>query len=404
MAKTLACIDIGGSKIACLVGETDERSGCVLLKSADIRESRGIDGGNIINVKEFIRVVEKVVSNVEKICGQNIKSVFVNLAGDDAQSSLISLEKPMPDDGKISRNDIYKISGEIIGKFEADDKEVIQAVLVSSNRDENNTIKYTFNVICADRKKTNKIKSSLAKLNIGVENFVCNSFASSLCIGEYETSMRIALAIDFGYEFTDFCVLQNGKTIYNDSIRLAGKILTQDIATILRIPFGLAEEVKIKNVTLLLDVFEERENIRVSVDGGEDSFRVAKEKRKLVNDVFFARMEEIVYKIKSILEKKKLFDKIDSVIITGGTSNTFGLEKFVEDKLGLKTKKIFINNFEVNNTLDEEKIRNPIYSTALGLLSFASKMSQQREIVGKNSPFGNFVNGLLQNLINLFIS
>ncbi|MDR2760437.1 MAG: rod shape-determining protein [Rickettsiales bacterium] len=404
MAKTLACIDIGGSKIACLVGETDERSGCVLLKSADIRESRGIDGGNIINVKEFIRVVEKVVSNVEKICGQNIKSVFVNLAGDDAQSSLISLEKPMPDDGKISRNDIYKISGEIIGKFEADDKEVIQAVLVSSNRDENNTIKYTFNVICAVRKKTNKIKISLAKLNIGVENFVCNSFASSLCIGEYETSMRIALAIDFGYEFTDFCVLQNGKTIYNDSIRLAGKILTQDIATILRIPFGLAEEVKIKNVTLLLDVFEERENIRVSVDGGEDSFRVAKEKRKLVNDVFFARMEEIVYKIKSILEKKKLFDKIDSVIITGGTSNTFGLEKFVEDKLGLKTKKIFINNFEVNNTLDEEKIRNPIYSTALGLLSFASKMSQQREIVGKNSPFGNFVNGLLQNLINLFIS
>jgi cell division protein FtsA len=201
-------------------------------------------------------------------------------------------------------------------------------------------------------------------------------------------------------------VLQNGRIIYNDSIKLAGKVLTQDIATILRVPFGLAEEVKIKNVTLLLDVFEERENIRVNVDGGEDSFRVAKEKRKLVNDVFFARMEEIVERIKDILEKKKLFDKIDGVVITGGTSNVFGLEKFVEDILGRKTKKIFINSFEVNNVLDEEKIRNPVYSTALGLLSFAAKIRQQEEAVGKGVPgkVGSFVNRLLQNLINLFVS
>jgi cell division protein FtsA len=419
MIKVLSSLDIGGSKIACLIGEMNSNSDVVSLKSIDIKESRGVENGNIRNIKEFTETVEKVIANAEKIYNKNIKNVFVNLSGSDVQSSLISLEKPLLiGEMGITQYDIYRVSSEIVEKFENSNKEVIQTVLINSNKGDvigkdadkskiEKKIKYNFNVVYTDRNKTNRIRNALKKLNITVDNFVCNAYASSLCANDYEITAKIVLAIDIGYEFTDFCVLQNGKIIFNSCIKLAGKVLTQDMASILRIPFELAEEVKIKNTSLFLDTFEERENIKVNIDGGEDSFRVAKEKRKLVNDIFFARMEEIIKKVKLVLERKKIFDKIDSVIVMGGTSNVFGLEKFVEDILDKKTKKVFTNNLKISNTINEEKIKNPIYSTAAGLLLFASKIYQQEMFINKNSSrsrFSNFVNGLLQGLVNLFIS
>jgi cell division ATPase FtsA len=95
------------------------------------------------------------------------------------------------------------------------------------------------------------------------------------------------------------------------------------------------------------------------------------------------------------------------VIITGGTANVFGLEKFTEDVLGKKTKKFSTINLEINSIINEEKIKNPVYSTSIGLLLFAAKIYQQELSVNKNSPrsrLSNFVNGMLQSLINLFIS
>jgi cell division protein FtsA len=420
VTKVLSSLDIGGNKIVCLIGEMSGSNGdAVFLKSVGIRESKGIENGNIANVKEFTETARKVISSAEKIYGKNIRSVFVNLTGDDVQSSLISLEKPLlVSNMGITQYDIYRVSSEIVDKFENNDKEVIQTVLISSNKSDvlgedadrnrkDKKVKYTFNVVHANRAKTDKIRSALRKIDVNVENFVCNSYASSFCASDYEVTAKIVLLIDIGYEFTDFCVLQNGKIIFNSCVRLAGKILTQDIASILRAPFDLAEEVKIKNTTLFLDTFEEKENIKVNIDGSDDSFRVAKEKRKLINDIFFARMEEIVKRVKSTLEKKKIFDRIESVILSGGTSNVFGLEKFVEDILGKKTRKIFTNNLEINKNIDKEKIKNPVYSTSAGLLLFASKIYQQEMSLNKNSPrngLSNFINGLLQGLVNLFIS
>lgn len=78
--KRVTGLDIGTTKIACLVGERDERGRTHLLGHAVV-PSHGIKKGVIVDVQEAVNCIQQAVTEAEQSAGHEIEDVLVGVAG-----------------------------------------------------------------------------------------------------------------------------------------------------------------------------------------------------------------------------------------------------------------------------------------------------------------------------------
>ena len=147
---------------------------------------------------------------------------------------------------------------------------------------------------------------------------------------------------------------------------------------------------------------EENEIISIDIDS-EDSYRVAENNVKIVNDIAKARIEEIILMVLKTLNTKKLDKSFNSIVITGGTANIYGLDNFISEITKIKTRIGVCDNVYTSSNIDENKIVNPSYSTTIGLLYFIDKFCNDNNVEDFKNENGIF-NKIINFLINLFIA
>ncbi|HUR44078.1 MAG TPA: cell division protein FtsA, partial [Aestuariivirga sp.] len=85
----LAALDIGSTKISCLIAEvtSPERAELRIL-GVGHQLSRGVRCGSIVNVEEAERAIRLAVDAAERMSGRTISEVYVNVSGGRPQSRL----------------------------------------------------------------------------------------------------------------------------------------------------------------------------------------------------------------------------------------------------------------------------------------------------------------------------
>ena len=92
----IAALDIGSSKISCLIGETlpvkHKMPGASEQKALKIlglghQVSRGVRNGSVVDVDEAERAIRLSVDAAERMAQQNISEVYVNVSGGRPQST-----------------------------------------------------------------------------------------------------------------------------------------------------------------------------------------------------------------------------------------------------------------------------------------------------------------------------
>ena len=73
-------LDIGTTKIACLVGEVDERRR-LQIRGVGIVPSKGIKKGIIVNVEEATEAIQRAIEKAERTSGSDIHEAYVGVAG-----------------------------------------------------------------------------------------------------------------------------------------------------------------------------------------------------------------------------------------------------------------------------------------------------------------------------------
>jgi cell division protein FtsA len=413
MTKIISSIDIGTSKIICLIAQLNSEDK-LHIRSASMQESMGVLNGNIVNFELAVQTITKAISKAEKIFKKNIDVITVNISGDLLKSKNVVTEMSSSSNEVINRKSISYLVEKLNRELQDKSKVLIHLVpigfFINGNKINNpinmvgKNLKIDFHTFYTDKSKIDNIVNCFKKINIDVGNFIFSGYASALAVLTNEEKIGGSLVIDIGAGITSFTVIYDNKFIFGNSIPIAGNTITNSLLESLETTILVAEKVKILNANLFFDEMENEEIIKINIDD-EETFKVARTKKKVVNEIIKNRIVEIVKIIFNSLNKKSIINKVKKIVVTGGTSNILGIDNYIANITGIETRVGYnSDDFGISTVLNSEKLKKPCYATSIGLLKYYVNFHKQSSIDNYKNNKNNFVNRTIDFLINLFIS
>ena len=174
------------------------------------------------------------------------------------------------------------------------------------------------------------------------------------------------LVIDIGGGTTDIAVYTNGAIRHTAVIPVAGDLITKDLAQALRTPHSAAEYIKIHYGVAIPDMDGLDEMVEVPSVGDRQPRQIS---RRVLASVIGPRVEEILELTLNELRRSGFPEEVltSGIVLTGGASMLTGIVELAEEVFGLPAR-IGVPQ-EMGGV--SERIRNPRYSTAIGLLQAA---------------------------------
>ena len=107
--STLATLDIGSSKVSCVIAHIGSRDKKIEIVGYGYNASKGIKNGVVTDINQATLSICNAVETAEQMANERISSVIINVSGDKTRNLIrntsISLHKNRP----ISDIDIEKL-------------------------------------------------------------------------------------------------------------------------------------------------------------------------------------------------------------------------------------------------------------------------------------------------------
>lgn len=368
-------LDIGTTKIACIVGKRDEH-GKIEILGIGKSESLGVSRGVVANIDKTVQSIQAAVEEAEQKTGIKIKYVNVGIAGQHIKSlqhrgiytrDSIETEIAKEDVRNLIR-DMYKLTmlpGEEIihvlpQEYIVDNEQGIKdPVGMSGIRLEAN-----FHIITGQVAAAKNIHRCAYKAGLTVTELILEPLASSASVlNDEEMEAGVAL-VDIGGGTTDIAIFQDNIIRHTAVIPFGGNIISEDIKEGCTIIKHQAELLKVKFGSALAT--EAKDNEIVSIPGlrGREPREIS---LKNLASIIQARMEEIIehvyYEIKNSGYEKKL---IGGIVVTGGGAMLKHLPQLMEYVTGMDVRVGYPNEHLAGGNSDE--VTSPIFSTGVGLV------------------------------------
>ncbi len=368
-------LDIGTTKIACIVGRRDEH-GKIEILGIGKSESLGVSRGVVANIDKTVQSIQAAVEEAQNKTGIEIKYVNVGIAGQHIKSlqhrgiyTRDSLETEISkEDVRNLIRDMYKLQmlpGEEIihvlpQEYIVDNEQGIKdPVGMSGIRLEAN-----FHIITGQVAAAKNIHRCAYKAGLAVTELILEPLASSAAVlNDEEMEAGVAL-VDIGGGTTDIAIFQDNIIRHTAVIPFGGNIISEDIKEGCTIIKHQAELLKVKFGSALAT--EAKDNEIVSIPGlrGREPREIS---LKNLASIIQARMEEIIehvyYEIKNSGYEKKL---IGGIVVTGGGAMLKHLPQLMEYVTGMDVRVGYPNEHLAAG--NPEDVTSPIFSTGVGLV------------------------------------
>lgn len=368
-------LDIGTTKIACLVGRRNEH-GKIEILGMGKSESVGVTRGVVSNIEKTVASIRAAVAQAEEASGVEINVVNVGIAGQHIKSVQHrgQIMRNSLDD-EIGQNDIDALVESMYKLMMLPGEEIIHVLPQEFTVDSEQGIKdpigmsgirleANFHIIAGQIAAAKNIYKCVSKAGLNVEQLVLEPLASSAAVlSDEEKEAGVAL-VDIGGGTTDIAIFQDGIIRHTAVIPFGGNVITEDIKTGCTIMKNQAELLKTKFGSALGG--ENKDNEIVCIPGlrGRDPKEISL--RNLAN-IIQARMEEIIehvyYEIKNSGYEKHL---IGGIVVTGGGSQLRHITQLIEYTTGMDCRIGYPN--EHLSKAPSNEIISPTYATGVGLV------------------------------------
>ncbi|MBP7709779.1 MAG: cell division protein FtsA [Rickettsiales bacterium] len=400
--KIVACLDMGSSKLVCLIASITNDD--VQILGYGHKESRGISASAISDMRLAQKSITNVVSEAERMAGFNIDRLLIGISGSQVISTRKEVSTKIASD-IVKASDIAVLAAKVRAEFKKNNREIIHLVPLQYRIDDSapvvnprymsgETLYAKFHVVSTSQTTIKNIENCLKRCQLSVNNYVVEPYVSGLsCLSDNEMDLG-SLLIDIGGSSTSFSIILEGKLIHVGHSPIGGVHITKDISTILNISFDAAEKIKNLNGSLLISPIEERELIKMKfIDA--DTQEMIQITRAELRDIIQSRLEEMFESVKTILEKSGIsVYKLGNIVLTGGVTSIVGIDKLASE--------IFEKNVRIGypNKLESvaSELLNPTHSCSLGMLVFLHNLHLKEKIKDgfetKNSWFARLIEKL----------
>jgi len=368
-------LDIGTTKIACIVGTRNE-FGKIEILGIGKSESIGVTRGVVSNIEKTVSSIRAAVEEASAISGVNIKTVNVGIAGQHIKSLQINgLRTRTSYDEEITKKDIELMVEDMYRQAVLPGDEIIHVLPQEFTVDQETGVKdpigmcgirlqANFHIITGHVTAIRNIYKCVTKAGLEVNDLTLEPLASSAAVlSDEEKEAGVAL-IDIGGGTTDIAIFQEGIIRHTAVIPFGGNVITDDIKQGCTIMRNQAEVLKTKFGSAL--AVENKETDIVVIPGlkGREPKEIS---LRNLSNIIQARMEEILehvhYEIKNSGYDKQL---IAGIVLTGGGAQLKHMKQLVEYITGLDCR-IGYPNEHVSKAPNEDMLV-PAMSTGVGLV------------------------------------
>ena len=419
--NTITAIDIGTTNIATVVIKYS-KPGNIEILGHSVVPCKGLSKGNVVDVEKTSEGIKQSLEVLRDYYNLNIKSAFLGITGshvnfEDRWDTLDQVAST----GVITREDIIKNPLKN-SEQQIENKSILHSIPVGYSVDgseeilnpigmHSSNLSVRTHLISASPSAINKLVQSATNAGLISDGIILEPLASSHAVISEKEKAEGVLMVDIGGGTTDLMFFKNKTVSYTGVIPVGGYHFTNDIATTYKIDTREAEYIKIKYGSAIQShKNNSAESIKMKSELSKEEIDVPiRELIRLTRD----RSEELV---KLIAIKTKTIDFKENpnyrIVLTGGTSNLFGLEKLIANNI---TSNVRTGNPKDNLTQDikinnlPEELKNPRFSTVLGMILWTvggimnetSDSSFRPEKIEKNDPYTYSISTQIKYLMDI---
>lgn len=371
----IAALDIGTTKIVCLVGEMDT-SGRLYVIGHGVSPSEGLRRGVLIDMEKTTRSIRKAVDDAALVSGTEIDRVTVGIAGEHIRSinshGVVTVSRA---DNEITAADVQKAIDAARTVAIPVDREIIHVIPQEFAVDDQTAVKDPIgmsgvrleveaHIVTASVTTARNVYRALERCALDAEHIVLESLALSEALLTTEETHNGVVIVDIGGELTNISIFHDGAIRHTAVVPLGGRNVTNDIAIGLRTTVEQAESLKIAHGAAMASMVDAEEMILVESAAGREPKEIS---RNVLASIIEPRMEEIFSLVIRELRRAEVDDMLASgMIITGGGSLLPGTVTLAEQMLDMPVRPRPIRGFD---SIPEE-LNNACYATAHGLLAY----------------------------------
>ena len=380
--EVLVGLDLGTSKITVVVAERDGPAGEAQIIGMGQAPSHGIRKGLIVHLDQAARAVKQAVGDAENMVGLELSEVTVSFSGGEVRSvrskGMISLGRSPR---AVKQLDIARV----IEAAQADvsvpaNQMILHTIPVEYSLDGNSGIDDPLGMngmrldidlesVIVPSATVQNVYNCVENAGLSVTGFVIKPLASALGALTPEESVAGAVSVDIGGGTCGVAVFADGRPKHLAVIPVGGDHITNDVASVLKIPINKAEEIK-KEVDLFSsETVEHTEKLEFDHMGRNYSYSLSE-----LTEIVQCRVEELF----TVLVKKEVAASGVSMlpaglVITGGGSRSIGIDQYLSRVMDMPVRAAL----PIDSNRMPPGRNGPEYTCASGIIKYA--LEQERD-------------------------
>ena len=376
-------VDIGSNKVCSIVARVGAEGDLKILGTGMVT-SQGMQKGRIDNMDEVKVAVKSSLEEAQRYIGRGVISgVYAGVSGTHISclNTKDMMENPSADDDigpqhldQLIRSSFPKVdpSQEILHMipigYEVDGMEAVRNPAGLHAKQ----INVESHVVMGDAATLRNTVKAVEASRVSVKSLVVESLASAESTLTGDEKEMGAVLVDIGGGTIDLMIYRQGNPWYSAVIPVGGNQLTRDLAVAMRIPYFLAEDIKLKWGHALPELVRADEEVVVPSFQGQPR-RIAR--RRDLCEPLQARMVEMLKQVLLQVRQSGLRQLPNAgLVITGGCAELPGIRELALKTVGGPVRLAYPQGIAGLPT----QLQKASTSTAVGLLLWGIKHQGER--------------------------
>jgi len=369
----IGAIDVGSHKVCTLLAEVSE-GGELRIVGMGTVASQGVRRGMVDNIKLATEAIASSVEKVERSSGHRLPPVLVNISGHHLSSlNHRGVATIMGGRRAIHHQDVARALEDARAVSIPSDREVLHIIprgYVLDGQEQvsdpigmyGQRVDVEVHLVSASATAVQNLVQCLEAAGLRAEGLVASPLAAAEAVLEEEEKQQGVVVVDIGGGTTDVAVFVEGTPYYTACLPVGGYHFTHDLVVGLRVPFSVAEDLKVRYGVAITSRVGADDAVEVESFGGQRRKLIP---RKRLAEILQARAEEVLEMVYTEVRRAG-FDVMlaAGLVLTGGTASLPGLDELAEQLLNLPVRIGLPRG--VYGLADA--VREPAYATSVGLL------------------------------------
>lgn len=385
-------LDIGTSKVRCVIGEISEK-GMLDIIGIGETDSRGVRRGIVTSTEAVAEAIRQAVADAERMSGVEIQRATISISGEHFQGENKHGVVAVAGAGReINEEDVaraiesasavalpagWEIVDAIPQEFIVDGQDgIIEPIGMIGSRLESRV-----HVVTSPSAGRQNLVKAVHSAGLEIEKIVIEPLAAAESTLTEEDKEYGTALVNMGSEITGLMIFERGAVRHTAFFPFGGMYMTRDIAHGLRVSIQEAENIKKKHgcvASFLMDEREKQEIIEITPVGRNEKRGLSKE---ILCDIMSPRAIELLQHVAHEINLSKM-NISSGVVLTGGAILVRGFVEIAEQVFDAPTRIGVPKRSVLGGLVDE--IQTPAWATACGL-ALASMNSQMRFLSGPKS-------------------